>query len=368
MASGRMASEIDAAAVLLPVAETRRFGAIAATDFRRKLGALPLRQWFRIPARLGRGGALAYHLRLGIHPRMLNPAPMPFKIDTAPNALPRLTGFTILQAEGAEAGEFLQAQTMNDVRALARGQWQWNGWLNPKGRVIALFALWRVEDRRFLLLLPDFPAGELQPLLQRYVFRSKLQLTETKHLACAADFGTAPASGTNDRSIAKAVDGGAALDMSGTTVFRQLVILPDGHPALRDPDEHSDARWLALDIAHGLPRLPAQQRETWTPQMLALERLQAYSLKKGCYPGQEIVARTHYLGQAKRSLARLEGTAFRVGDSVQDGQGQALGELLCCSADGREALAVLASPGSETGWTCAGQNAHALPLLPGLNR
>ena len=55
-------------------------------------------------------------------------------------------------------------------------------------------------------------------------------------------------------------------------------------------------------MRHGLPRLPASQREQWTPQQLALDRLAAYSVKKGCYPGQEIVARTHFLGKAKRSL------------------------------------------------------------------
>ena len=293
---------------------------------------------------------------------------MPFKIDTAPNSLPRLTGFTILQAEGADAGEFLQAQTMNDVRSLAPGQWQWNGWLTPKGRVIALFALWRAEEQRFLLLLPDFPAEELQALLQRYVFRSKLQLTVVQTLACSAAFGDRRNDAPSELSFAQAIDGGWALDMGGATASRQLLVLPEEHPSLCQPDEDSDARWLALDIAHGLPRLSAQQREAWTPQMLALERLQAYSLKKGCYPGQEIVARTHYLGQAKRGLERLQGSALRAGDSVQDGQGQALGELLCCSADGREALAVLASQRSETGWLCSGHGAHALPLLPGLQR
>ena len=65
----------------------------------------------------------------------------------------------------------------------------------------------------------------------------------------------------------------------------------------------------AFDLEHGLPRLPASQAEHWTPQQLSLERLGAFSVKKGCYPGQEIVARTHFLGKAKRGLALLEGSS-----------------------------------------------------------
>ena len=73
------------------------------------------------------------------------------------------TSISILQAMGAEAASFLQAQAMNDVLALAPGQWQWNGWLNPKGRVIALFALLRTSADSFLVVLPDFPAASGTP-------------------------------------------------------------------------------------------------------------------------------------------------------------------------------------------------------------
>src|SRR5690606_33602869 len=75
-----------------------------------------------------------------------------------------------------------------------------------------------------------------------------------------------------------------------------------GDPALA-------ARWRQQDLAHGLPRLEAAQAGQWTPQQLSLERLRAYSVHKGCYPGQEIVARTHFLGQAKRGLVRRGGDA-----------------------------------------------------------
>src|SRR5688572_10952126 len=107
---------------------------------------------------------------------MLSPTPMTFKTNLPDASCPTLSGFSLLEIRGADAAVFLQAQTMNDVAGLEPGQWQWNGWLTPKGRVVALFALLRVAPEHFLAVLPDFPAAELQLRLQRFVFRSKLSL------------------------------------------------------------------------------------------------------------------------------------------------------------------------------------------------
>src|SRR3546814_3526677 len=90
---------------------------------------------------------------------------------------------------------------------------------------------------------------------------------------------------------------GFAFDFSGDGGARTLW----AGPGLASTDDlDARARWAAFDLAHGLPRLAESQIEKWTPQQLSLERLHAYSVKKGYYPGQEIVARTHFLGQAKR--------------------------------------------------------------------
>jgi folate-binding protein YgfZ len=271
-------------------------------------------------------------------------------------ALPRLSGFTVLEFEGPEAAAFLQAQTMNDVLALTPGQWHWNGWLNPKGRVIALFALLRSLDEQFLAILPDFPAAELLPRLQRFVFRAKLRLRVADDLACAADFD--PSSSRGPVPV---------LDFSGDGGRRSLRLLPAASDSLADPDPDTDAHWLGQDLAHGLPRLPESQREAWTPQMLSLDRLRAYSLKKGCYPGQEIVARTHYLGQAKRNLVRLAGTSLHAGMEIRSESGRALGNLVCATNDGQEGLAVMAAAGNEI-LLADGRPVSELPILEGLGR
>lgn len=285
---------------------------------------------------------MAYHRQAPSDAYMLNPAPDPFKTIRSPARLVELGGFSLLSFRGPDAAAFLHAQTMNDVRALSPMRWQWSGWLNPKGRVIALFALLQTGPDDFIAILPDFPAPELQARLQRYVFRSKLVIEAVTSHAVAADraFPThAPLAG---RDIATGEPTGIInLDFSGDAADRHLLLVANGGPALAPPNAERDAQWLAADIAHGLPRLPVEQRETWTPQMLSLDRLRAYSLAKGCYPGQEIVARTHYLGQAKRGLRRVLGSSLRLGSEVHNDNGAAVGTLVCVAADGLTGLAVM---------------------------
>jgi folate-binding protein YgfZ len=299
---------------------------------------------------------------------MLSPAPVTFKAKTPAGPLPALPSHALLAVEGPDAGAFLQAQLMNDVRTLAPGHWQWTGWLNPKGRVIALMALLRAAEDRFLLVVPDFPVAELQTRLQRYVFRSKVKLATRPDWVCAAQFDEA-----GERAQAPDLaDGDEAagwrLDMAGDHAARALWLLPPDSAWAGRPDAGAAERWLALDLAHGLPRLPASGVETWTPQMLSLERLRAFSLSKGCYPGQEIVARTHYLGKAKRGLLRVAGEELRAGEALRDESGAELGQLACATADGREALAVAALDAPAGGLQSGDRPVQPLPLEGGLAR
>jgi folate-binding protein YgfZ len=291
---------------------------------------------------------------------MLSPAPNPFKDGTGP-----LPGFSLLSCIGPEAAAFLQAQLMNDLRTLVPGQWQWNGWLNPKGRVICLFALLRRGDEDFLAILPDFPAAELQPLLQRFVFRSKLKLAVESAWAVHGRFGGVVSEGSRDRVAPQGP--GWSLDLGGEGGPRHLLLMPcEAEVAGADREFHF--AWSEADLRYGLPRLDAGQRESWTPQMLSLHRLEAFSLAKGCYPGQEIVARTHYLGQAKRELALLEGQSLLPGASVSGAEGSALGTVVSTGADGRLALAVLSAARGAGPLSADSGPAREIPLWGGLKR
>ena len=269
----------------------------------------------------------------------------------------------VLALTGPDALRFAQAQTMNDVAALADGQWQWNGWLTPKGRIVALFALLRLDAQTVWLLLPDADPSVFAAQLQKFVFRSRLSIAVRTDLrASGALQPPATASGAH---LAGDADIGIELDLGGQGGARTLRI---GRQAA-DEDPQALARWRAFDLEHGLPRLDASQSEHWTPQQLSLERLRAFSVKKGCYPGQEIVARTHFLGQAKRGLALLRTPASATpGDAVLH-NGAQLGSVVCV-ADGPAALALAVLPleRSTDQLEIAGQAAVELPLSDGLAR
>ena len=273
-----------------------------------------------------------------------------------------LPGHDVLAITGRDAVNFAHAQFMSDVAALAPGHWQWSGWLTPKGRVIALFALLKLDHETLWLLLPDFDAGEFATRLQRFVFRSKVELKPRGDLHANGAFAEpGHAKGTAFAVIDDAIE----LDMGGDGGPRSLRI--DARPLVGDAK--SQAGWFAFDLAHGLPRLPESQREQWTPQQLSLERLRAFSVKKGCYPGQEIVARTHFLGQAKRGLVALCAAApIPVGADVEL-DGAAVGRIASASPDGPcFAVAVLALDRGSGALAAAGLGLNDIGLRDGLAR
>lgn len=269
----------------------------------------------------------------------------------------------MIALEGPDATAFAQAQFANDVVALAPGHWQWNAWLTPKGRVIALFALLKLQQDRLLLVLPDADAGGLASQLQRFVFRRKLKIAARDDLQASGTFHQ-PDSARNARI---GVHGDSIeIDYGSGDQGRTLRIAP-----VREMPEQSDssARWKAFDLLYGLPRLPAGQREQWTPQQLSLDRLQAFSVKKGCYPGQEIVARTHFLGKAKRGLVLFEAESpvapgSEVGDAVR-----AAGSVVSASDGERHlVLAVLPLDRESVALNAGGIGLREIPLVDGLQR
>ena len=246
----------------------------------------------------------------------------------------RLPGHRLITLEGRDAAAFAQAQFMNDVALLEPGQWQWSGWLTPKGRVIALFALLKRSDEDLWLVVPDADATALTAALQRFVFRSKVRIQLRGDLHASGRF----AMPVRAAGATFADDGDAGMELDfGTAMAPRTLRLASGEAAV---DEAAAARWQAVDLEHGLPRLPASQVEHWTPQHLSLDRLRAFSVKKGCYPGQEIVARTHFLGQAKRGLVLLLGdAAMDAGQDVTAGD-VAMGKLVAAGFDGARHLAL----------------------------
>ena len=276
-----------------------------------------------------------------------------------------LPGHRVIALEGRDALAFLQSQCMNDVEAAPPGRWQWNGWLTPKGRVIALFALVRISAEAAWLIVPDADADQLAAQLQRFVLRRQLVMQVRDDLHVAGRFeGPDKAAGA---SFAGSPDAGIELDLTGFGLRRSLHIA-SGTPAPFDED--AQMRWRASDLRLGFPRLPESQQEQWTPQMLSLDRLHAFSVKKGCYPGQEIVARTHFLGQVKRGLHMFEcPNEPEVGANVEVGAAP-LGQIVSSARNGEGwiALAVLPVDRPEAVVATKGMALRERALLAGLAR
>jgi len=284
----------------------------------------------------------------------------------------RLSDHRLLSLEGRDAVAFAQAQTMNDVASLEDGRWQWNGWLTAKGRVIALFGLVRIAEDTVWLAVPDADAVALAERLRRFVFRSKVALAVRDDLAISGRLRASDLASGNHWAgdPATAIELDLSGDPAGGRAGRSLRI----GPAVAAADDPAAlAAWRREDLAHGWPRLDAAQSEQWTPQQLSLERLQAFSVKKGCYPGQEIVARTHFLGQAKRALALVHADAPLVaGGPLVGADGGDVGSVV--SVAGALALAVVsgapaaAAAGNDGSPAAGGASWRYGTLLGGLAR
>ena len=190
------------------------------------------------------------------------------------------------------------------------------------------------------LALPDYSPDELADGLKKYVFRSKVVLTPRADLHVSGVWDAA--SGTGLREFQRLGIDVLSLEWPGA---RRIDITPA--PAGDAPTSDAAMPWREVDLRAGIPRLDASQSAQWTPQQLSLDRLGAYSVKKGCYPGQEIVARTHFLGQAKRGLVLLETVAgTKPGDEVSAG-GRAIGQVIASAGHIAQAVLPLEAAGGE---------------------
>ncbi|MEI7038004.1 folate-binding protein [Fulvimonas yonginensis] len=206
----------------------------------------------------------------------------------------------LVSLEGADAIAFAQAQFSSNLAGLADGRWQFGAWLDAQGRVRALFHLLRVDEQRLRLLLRGGEAGAFAAALQRYVFRAKVRITTDVR---AMGTGEPLALHTSDAS-----KGTFALGCGS----HSLVV-----------GERDDDTWRLPQLRAGWPWLPASLLGELLPASLELGPLGATALDKGCYPGQEIVARLHYRGGNKRHLRHVQlsrpltpGAVLREGDQV----------------------------------------------------
>lgn len=190
-------------------------------------------------------------------------------------------GLAALRVGGADADSFLQSQLTGDIASVDAEAFRVTAWCNPKGRVLAV-GLLRRRDGEFDLLLPAPIAGEVLGKLSMFRIGREVEISPggSARIAAPGEPGATPLN--LDPSRALAVDGDV-----------------DTAPPLPE-------QWLRDDIEVRIPWILEATRGEFLPQMLGLERLGGLSYRKGCYPGQEVIARVHYRGKLTQRAARFE--------------------------------------------------------------
>jgi folate-binding protein YgfZ len=258
--------------------------------------------------------------------------PRELSIAITGNVFADLSHYGLIAVHGDDAVEFMQGQFINDVRKVDERHSQLSGLCNPKGRLLASFRLFNHGDSYYLCL----PAEMVESVINRlrmYVLRSRVTLEEASdtfvHLGLSGeetrtvlhDFaGELPAepghATAQDSQVVLAVPGIYPSYEIFTTVERARALWEKLN--VRSAPVGAEA-WRLLDIQAGIPVIYSQTCEAFVPQMVNLQLIDGVSFKKGCYTGQEIVARMQYLGKLKRRMYR-----GRVDVSVAPQPGDAL--------------------------------------------
>ncbi|SBT04067.1 Folate-binding protein YgfZ [Candidatus Accumulibacter aalborgensis] len=226
-----------------------------------------------------------------------------------------LTHLGLIDVAGPDGKDFLHHQLTSDVNHLAADAAQHSAWCSAKGRMLASFLIFRSGPDYHLQLAADLlPA--MHRRLQMFILRSKVTVADQS--GCRELVGL---SGPQAEMALQTASLPIPAGLLSTAAFAEGVVIRldnsrfeiaiDSDAATRLwPDLQSHARpagtavWQWLDIQAGIPLITAQTKEEFVPQMADFERLGAVSFHKGCYPGQEIIARTQYLGKVKRHLYR----------------------------------------------------------------
>ncbi len=219
----------------------------------------------------------------------------------------RLPGWGLIHAYGADAEAFLHAQLTNDLVHLGVDDAQWTGYCTAKGRMLTAFLLWRDGADGFMLACDRALAPGLVKRLRMFVLRAKVAIADVGDtLALRGEIGGdvmgAMQVRRNGRSVRITLP---PIDGSGRT----LVAGPPPVDNARLFD--GDGAWMRAMIAAGEAWITPATSEHFVPQMVNFDAIGGINFKKGCYPGQEVVARAHYRGAVKRRmyLARVGGVA-----------------------------------------------------------
>ena len=252
-----------------------------------------------------------------------------------------INSLEILRVSGDDAETFLQGQTTCDFHDVTAGQWRLGAHCNAKGRIQASFRALR-QDGDFLLLLPRGQGEPTRAALGKYALFSKVELKLDTDLQPLALLGP-DAARLSETLLGCAPEQDACLTgtygpVLGLRENAFLALIPgDRTPELVTALDAAQVRlagdntWWLAEMQAGIAQVPAEQSEQWIPQEINYDLVNGVSFRKGCYKGQEIVARIHYRGQTKVRVRLLEienANAAIPGARILNDNGDGVGTLL----------------------------------------
>lgn len=279
-----------------------------------------------------------------------------------------LTGLGLIRASGEESELFLQGQLTNDIAEVTSVRSQLSGYCTPKGRMIANMRV-IPHDGDYLLLMPKERLAAVLQRLGMFVLMSKVTLTdasdELQAIGLYGDCTTSLPAGDAPAEADDCITSGDGVTIVRIAADAPRFLLTGSAEAIEQRRQHltetttpaTDQQWRLLDIRAGLPTVYDATTEAFVPQMLNMHLVNGVSFSKGCYTGQEVVARMHYLGKLKRRMyhVAIEGECPAAGTNLyspQSQSGQGSGKIVMSAAtmEGNcEALAVVEVANAENG-------------------
>lgn len=226
-----------------------------------------------------------------------------------------LSHYALIEASGDDVAEFLQGQLTNDIKLVSDSMSQLSAYCNPKGRILANFRIFKRESHYFLRIRSDINEATFKRL-RMFVLRSKVELVDVSN-----DFLRIGIAGLNaltklsslfenlpNNSDESCTENGITIIKLHGSIPRYEVHGPFEKVKVLWENLQSESvligenSWNLLTIRAGIPEIVSETVEAFVPQMVNLQAINSLSFTKGCYPGQEVVARMHYLGKLKRRL------------------------------------------------------------------
>ena len=268
--------------------------------------------------------------------------------DSAP-ADPRLP-LAALRFVGADAAQFLQGQLTADCLLLPRGEWRYAAYCSPKGRILANGVLLRADENDFAFVVDSQRAGPVGKRLSMFVLRAKVKIEndDGAFFAVADDGAQSPHRFAPDPACESLWRICEAPQPRRTILWARDEAAAEAAQA-QNPTTATE--WLRAQIEAGIGWIGDDNADSLIPQMIDWDSLGGVNFQKGCYVGQEIIARLHYRGRAKKRAALLRGAGAPPprGTSLTGGGlgAQSAGEVVMAAEDGAGGFVALASAREE---------------------